>query len=178
MAVCVPAESLRRRPDIRRAEYCCRRAAPRIGVAMGDWYPQFTLTGTVGVSATDISRLFTSNSLTYNYGPNVHWNIFQFGRIRNNVALQQALFEDSCTPISKPCWWPSKRWSRRWSARCRKSSARRSGRGGGGCPARRRAFGDPVPRRAHQLPDRARLAAGTARAARPAQRQPWRGGPT
>ncbi len=89
----VPADLLRRRPDVRRAERLAAAQAERIGIAQADLYPIFAVNGTLGWEAGGLSRLFTSNSLNGNVGPAFQWNILQYGRIRNNVRLQDAEFQ-------------------------------------------------------------------------------------
>ncbi len=96
-AVGVPAELLRRRPDIRRAEAEVAAAAERIGVATAELYPQFSLLGTVGVAARTGVPLFQFDSLTFAVGPSVRWNILQFGRLTNNIAAQRAAYEQAVT---------------------------------------------------------------------------------
>lgn len=101
VAVGVPAELLRRRPDVRRAELQAAAQSALIGVAMSELYPRFTLTGSIGLSASDgtnttrsgksgIDELFDIDSLAILGGPSVTWNIFNFGRLRNNVRAQDA----------------------------------------------------------------------------------------
>ncbi|MCA9100289.1 MAG: efflux transporter outer membrane subunit [Planctomycetales bacterium] len=89
VAVGFPAELLRRRPDVRRAENTIVAENARIGVETADLYPQFTLAGDIGVRTTDLANLFTYESLELNVGPAFRWNILNFGRIRNRIAAQQ-----------------------------------------------------------------------------------------
>jgi len=84
---------LRRRPDVRRVERLAAAQAEQIGIAQADLYPIFAVNGTLGWEANGLSRLFTSNSLSGNVGPAFQWNILQYGRIRNNVRLQDAEFQ-------------------------------------------------------------------------------------
>ncbi len=93
VAVGIPADLLRRRPDIRAAELQAAAQSARIGVALSDLYPSFTLTGSVGVQAEDIGNLFKGGSLTGFIGPAFRWNLFNYGRIRNNVRAQDARFQ-------------------------------------------------------------------------------------
>ena len=89
----VPAELLRRRPDIRAAEFAAAAQSARIGVAINDLYPQFVLTGVIGVQASDASDLFQSGSLTGLASPGIAWNVLNYGRIKNNVRAQDAAFQ-------------------------------------------------------------------------------------
>lgn len=87
----IPAELLRRRPDIREAERRVAAQTARIGVAVGDIYPQFSIIGTFGLDAADFSRLFNSDSINAGVGPAFRWNILNFGRFRCNIAAQEFL---------------------------------------------------------------------------------------
>ena len=88
---------LRRRPDIRSAEFAAAAQCARIGVAKADLYPSFSLVGTVGLHASDSGgsarNLFASDSLFYSVGPQVSWPFFNYGRIKNSVRVQDARFQ-------------------------------------------------------------------------------------
>jgi NodT family efflux transporter outer membrane factor (OMF) lipoprotein len=95
VAVGIPADLLRRRPDIRNAEYQAAAQSALIGVAKADLYPSFSLGGSFGFLATDVGRfelgdLLDWSSRTGFIGPSFQWNIFNYGRIRNNVRAQDA----------------------------------------------------------------------------------------
>ncbi|MGA2466530.1 MAG: efflux transporter outer membrane subunit [Thermodesulfobacteriota bacterium] len=93
VAVGVPADVLRRRPDIRRAERQLAAQTARIGVATADLYPQFTLSGSIGLEALSLRNLSSSGSLTLSGGPGITWAIFKAGAIRQNIEVQSALQE-------------------------------------------------------------------------------------
>ena len=95
MAIGLPAELLRRRPDIRSAELNAAAEAARIGVAEADLYPRFFLLGEIGVQASDVARLFAPGSLFYTAGPGFTWSILNYGRITNNVRAQDARFQQA-----------------------------------------------------------------------------------
>ena len=95
VAVGLPAELLRRRPDIRSAELNAAAESARIGVAEADLYPRFFLLGDIGVQASDLSRLFAPGSLFYTAGPGFRWSILNYGRITNNVRSQDARFQQA-----------------------------------------------------------------------------------
>ena len=95
VAVGVPADLLRRRADVRRAERVVAAEHARIGVAQGDLYPRLTLTGELGLAATDISDLTDSASSFFGLGPSLRWNIFDAGRLRNRVNAQDARAEQA-----------------------------------------------------------------------------------
>lgn len=73
----VPADLLRRRPDIIQAEYQVAQYAAALGVAKKDFLPTLSLTGSVGTSAHSIKDLFTKDSFTYTFAPQLTWTIFE-----------------------------------------------------------------------------------------------------
>ncbi len=97
LAVGIPADLLRRRPDIRSAEYQAKAQGAQIGVAKADLFPAFSLNGTFDFLSTNVgSRLrdmFRWSSREYVAGPAVQWNIFNYGRLTNNVRAQDARFQ-------------------------------------------------------------------------------------
>ncbi|HEY8206405.1 MAG TPA: efflux transporter outer membrane subunit [Myxococcaceae bacterium] len=97
VAVSVPAELLRRRPDIRGAELQAAAQCARVGVAEADLYPSFSLFGSLGWQASNIgsagSNLFSLDSLFYSVGPRVSWPFFNYGRLKNGVRVQDARFQ-------------------------------------------------------------------------------------
>ncbi|MEM6462708.1 MAG: efflux transporter outer membrane subunit [Pseudomonadota bacterium] len=95
VAVGVPADMLRRRPDIRAAEFQAAAASGQIGVAKADLYPAFTISGAIGVKASDFSGLFNSNSFEGLINPAFSWNFLNYGRIQNNVRAQDAQFQEA-----------------------------------------------------------------------------------
>jgi NodT family efflux transporter outer membrane factor (OMF) lipoprotein len=90
VAAGIPADLLRRRPDVRSAERQVAAQSARIGVAEADLYPTVFVNGTLGYEATDLSKLFESRSFFGTITPNFRWNILNYGRILNNVRLQEA----------------------------------------------------------------------------------------
>jgi outer membrane protein TolC len=68
--------------------------AAQIGVAKADLYPQFGISGAVGFKASDFSDLFTGKALTGLINPGISWNILNYGRIRNNVRVQDAKYQE------------------------------------------------------------------------------------
>jgi NodT family efflux transporter outer membrane factor (OMF) lipoprotein len=95
VAVGVPAEALRRRPDVRKAERLLAAQTARVGVATAELYPRFSLMGTIGLEALSFEDVFSSGSRKYGIGPSFHWNIFDSGRIRQNIEVQSALQEQA-----------------------------------------------------------------------------------
>jgi NodT family efflux transporter outer membrane factor (OMF) lipoprotein len=94
VAVGIPADLLRRRPDIRRAERQAAAQSAQIGIAQAEFYPHISITGTIGVSAEDFKNLFGEKALSGSVGPGFTWNILNYGRIQNNVRLQDARFQE------------------------------------------------------------------------------------
>jgi len=90
VAAGIPADLLRRRPDVQSAERQVAAQSAQIGVAEADLYPTIYINGTLGWDAFDLSRLFESRSFFGTITPNFRWNILNYGRIVNNVHLQQA----------------------------------------------------------------------------------------
>ena len=86
----VPAELLRRRPDIRRAERLLAAQSAQIGIAAADLYPSFSLAGDIGLSAEHFGDLFRGSSFQAFAGPSFRWAILNYGRIENNVRVQDA----------------------------------------------------------------------------------------
>lgn len=95
VAVGVPAEAIRRRPDVRRAERELAAQTARIGVATADLYPKFALLGSLGTQSLSIGDLFDSGSLAYSIGPQISWHLFSGGAIRQNIEVQSALQEQA-----------------------------------------------------------------------------------
>ncbi len=92
-AVGLPAELLRRRPDIRRAEREIAAQCARIGIATADLYPQFGLNGEIRVQSEDFGDLFSGNSTAGFIRPGFRWKILNYGRIVNNIRVQEARFQ-------------------------------------------------------------------------------------
>jgi NodT family efflux transporter outer membrane factor (OMF) lipoprotein len=95
VVVGIPADLLRRRPDVRRAEREAAAQSARIGIAEADFYPRLAIAGTIDLDAQYFSRLLDSGSLAGSVGPNFRWDILNYGRIRNNVRAQQARFQQA-----------------------------------------------------------------------------------
>jgi len=100
VAAGIPTELLRRRPDVRQAEMQAASQSALIGVAETDLYPRFSLLGSIGFETSDTgsssaSDMFDSDSLAYSVGPAFSWNILNYGRIRNNVRVQDARYQQT-----------------------------------------------------------------------------------
>ena len=93
VALGLPVELLRRRPDVRSAEHKAVAQSAQIGVAKADLYPSFSLAGMFGFLSTDVGNssltdLFSGK--TYQFGPSFQWNLFNYGRIKSNIRVQDA----------------------------------------------------------------------------------------
>jgi NodT family efflux transporter outer membrane factor (OMF) lipoprotein len=93
VAIGVPAELLRRRPDIRRAEREAAAQSARIGIAASQLYPHFAISGSIGYEAENVGDLFSGESFFGAFGPSFTWNILNYGRIQNDIRVQDARFE-------------------------------------------------------------------------------------
>jgi multidrug efflux system outer membrane protein len=91
----LPSELLLRRPDVSRAERQLAAATANIGVAKSDLFPKFYLTGSLGSESISASDWFTSGSRFWSAGPTVQWRIFDAGRIRANIKVQNARQEQT-----------------------------------------------------------------------------------
>ncbi len=92
----VPADLLRRRADIRRAEREVAAACARIGVAEAEYYPRLTLLGSISFDSREMSDLLDYNSLAFSVGPGISWNILSLGRIEAQVEIQKAQLKQAC----------------------------------------------------------------------------------
>jgi NodT family efflux transporter outer membrane factor (OMF) lipoprotein len=100
VAVGIPADLLRRRPDIRAAELRAAAQSAQVGVAEAELYPAISISGTFGGSATtllgnNLGEVFKHTGRTFAVGPSFQWNILNYGQITNNVRLQDATLQQS-----------------------------------------------------------------------------------
>ena len=105
IAIGVPIDLLRRRPDVRMAELQAAAQSARIGIAQSALYPRFSLFGSIGFetsadgglqsNSADAGDLFSSDSIRYTVGPTFSWPIFNYGRLRNKVRVQDARFRQA-----------------------------------------------------------------------------------
>jgi NodT family efflux transporter outer membrane factor (OMF) lipoprotein len=86
----IPADLLRRRPDIRQAERLLASQTARIGIATADLYPTLSLGGTVGLEALDFDDLGEGSSVFWSIVPKISWPIFTGGKIRNQIRAEEA----------------------------------------------------------------------------------------
>ncbi|HZZ82713.1 MAG TPA: efflux transporter outer membrane subunit [Gemmataceae bacterium] len=93
VAVGMPVDLLRRRPDLRRAERLVAAQSARIGIATADLYPRLSLIGSIGYESTGLNNLVTPNSFIGSVGPSLRWDILNYGRLVNGIRVQDALFQ-------------------------------------------------------------------------------------
>ncbi|MDH3717519.1 MAG: efflux transporter outer membrane subunit [Planctomycetota bacterium] len=93
-AVGIPADLLRRRPDVRAAESQVAAQSAQIGIAISDFYPSIAVTGQISTQAEEFRDLFRPLSVGGSIGPSFSWNVLNYGRIRNNVRFQDARFQE------------------------------------------------------------------------------------
>ena len=99
IAVGMPQDLIRRRPDIRRAEWMLAAQSAQIGVAVTELYPHFNIGGSIGVATTDIngksaSDMFDGDSINSLLFGGFTWNVFNYGTLKNNVRFQDARFQE------------------------------------------------------------------------------------
>jgi NodT family efflux transporter outer membrane factor (OMF) lipoprotein len=92
-AVGMPADLLRRRPDLRRAERLVAAQSARIGIATANLYPRLSLIGSMGYESENFRDLFTSKSFIGTIGPTLRWDILNYGRLVNGIRVQDAMFQ-------------------------------------------------------------------------------------
>lgn len=92
--VSIPADVLRQRPDIRRTERALAAQTARIGLQTAELYPTFSIFGAFSFEAFDsVGDLFDAGSKAYSIGPRFRWNLFDGGRVRNAIKVEEARTE-------------------------------------------------------------------------------------
>ena len=102
IAIGIPADLIRRRPDIRQAELQAAAQSALIGALESDLYPAFSLTGSFGFLASDAGSADLTDALdwdarTSSFGPSFRWPILNYGRLTNAVRAQDARFQEALT---------------------------------------------------------------------------------
>lgn len=92
VAIGVPADLVRRRPDVRRAERLAAAQSERIGIAEAAMYPAFFINGNIYVQSNELANLFTPTATAGNIGPSFTWNLLNYGRIWNITNAEEAVF--------------------------------------------------------------------------------------
>ncbi len=99
VVVGIPADVVRRRPDVRKEELKAAAQSAMIGVAEADLFPRLSLQGSIGALAgstqgIDAFDVLGSQALAAKIGPTITWPILQYGRLKNNVRVQDAKFQE------------------------------------------------------------------------------------
>ena len=89
----LPADLLRRRPDVRRSERLLAAQSAQIGIAKADLLPHLSLVGSINLDAKDADKFFEGRSFEAFGGPSFSWAILNYGRITNNVRVQDAEYQ-------------------------------------------------------------------------------------
>ncbi len=97
----IPADLLRRRPDVQIAERNLAEQTARIGIAKSDYFPKLTLSGSIGVEALSFSGLSESGNENSSFGPSIGWAILRSGQIRNNVKAREAAKDQAFAAYEK-----------------------------------------------------------------------------
>ncbi len=102
IALGLPADLLRQRPDVRQAELRAISQNAVVGIATADLYPSFSLTGFLGVSSTTVDsgnatvdNFLSSDGSAFSVGANFVWPFLNYGRIRNNIEVQDARLQQA-----------------------------------------------------------------------------------
>ncbi|HZE96988.1 MAG TPA: efflux transporter outer membrane subunit [Planctomycetota bacterium] len=95
VVVGLPSELLLRRPDVRQAERRLAAATAAIGIATADLYPRISLTGAFGLDSLSSGDFLKWESRAWSLGPSIRWPIFAGGRIRSQIAVQDAQQEQA-----------------------------------------------------------------------------------
>jgi NodT family efflux transporter outer membrane factor (OMF) lipoprotein len=93
IAIGIPADLLRRRADLRKAERELAAQTAKIGVAEAERYPRISLSGDIGLSALALGDLFNSDSLSTGGNSGISWPVYDAGRIMKNIEIQYAARE-------------------------------------------------------------------------------------
>jgi NodT family efflux transporter outer membrane factor (OMF) lipoprotein len=94
VVVGIPADLLRRRPDVREAERNAAAQCAQIGVAESAFYPHCAIVGTIDYQAERFKNLFKPTAFSGTIAPGFTWDILNYGRIFFNVRFQDARFQE------------------------------------------------------------------------------------
>jgi outer membrane protein TolC len=114
----IPAELLRRRPDVRRAA----AQSAQIGAADAEFYPHISITGSLGYAAgvpllppiAALGQFGPRKGFEGNIGPTFQWSILQYERLLNNVRLQEARFQELVDAYQSTVLTPRRKSRRAW----------------------------------------------------------------
>ena len=97
----VPSELARRRPDIREAEAQLHAATATVGVAVANFYPRVTLSAGLNFESLSFRDLGFWSARAYNFGPTISLPIFQGGRLRGQLQLNEAQQQEAAINYQK-----------------------------------------------------------------------------
>ena len=95
VAIGIPADLLRRRPDVRRAERKLAAQTAQVGVATAALYPNFSLLGGIGLDSLIFGNLYSAKAYVAHFGANTAWTLFDGGQIRQNIKVENAIQEQA-----------------------------------------------------------------------------------
>jgi NodT family efflux transporter outer membrane factor (OMF) lipoprotein len=94
VAIGIPGELLRRRPDVRRAERLVAAQSAEIGIATADLYPHISVAGSMSLDAAQFQQLFDRHAFAGTVGPSFQWSILNYGRLLNSIRIEDAQFQE------------------------------------------------------------------------------------
>lgn len=97
----LPADLLRRRPDVREAEANLHESTAEIGVAVADFFPDISLSGSVSLQALQFKNLNELAAITYAVGPNISIPLFEGGQLRGQLSLRKAQQQEAAIEYAK-----------------------------------------------------------------------------
>lgn len=95
LVVGIPAQTLQRRPDVRRAERELAAQTAQVGVATAAQWPNLALIGSIGLESLASSTLLQASSRTFNVGGSGAWTLFDAGRVRSGIDIETAVQEQA-----------------------------------------------------------------------------------
>jgi len=97
----LPSRLAERRPDIRMAEEQLHVATASIGVAVADFFPRITLSGSLDVQALQFSGLGSWASRQYGFGPTMTLPLFEGGRLTGQLRLRRAQQREAAITLQR-----------------------------------------------------------------------------
>ncbi len=96
LVVGIPADLLRRRPDVQKAERLAAAQCAKIGMAEAELFPQLAITGNIAVNSEEFANLFDGiHGVVGSIGPGFQWKILNYGRLKNAVRVEEARFQQA-----------------------------------------------------------------------------------
>ncbi len=97
----LPSELLRRRPDVREAEQTLHEATAEVGVAVAQFFPDLSLSGSVALQALQFKNLNEFSAITYAFGPELSLPIFEGGQLRGQLKLRRAQQQEAAIEYAR-----------------------------------------------------------------------------